>query len=93
MSNRLSKVIRGLWPNDSASSCKEVWCHDSKGISGYFDDAGNIHDLPSMVIGGFIGRKEQWEILWSARERLLSKHEPDTAMASIASMATKSSTN
>ena len=44
------------------------------GISGYFDDAGKIHDQPSVVIGGFIGRKEQWEGLWSDWEKLLSKH-------------------
>jgi hypothetical protein len=45
------------------------------GVSGYFDDAGKVHDLPSMVIGGFIGRKEQWEGLWSSWARLLSKHD------------------
>lgn len=42
------------------------------GISGYFDDSGKIHDQPSLVIGGFIGRKEQWAQLWSDWEKVLS---------------------
>ena len=45
------------------------------GLSGYFDDAGKIHDQPSLVIGGFIGRKEQWESLRSDWEDLLLRHD------------------
>ncbi|HEY1203274.1 MAG: hypothetical protein ABSH46_18915 [Bryobacteraceae bacterium] len=45
------------------------------GLSGYFDDAGKIHDQPSVAIGGFIGRKEQWERLCSDWDALLLRHE------------------
>jgi hypothetical protein len=50
-------------------------CVIASGISGYFDDAGRIGDTASLVVGGFVGNKKQWDALTPEWEQVLAKNE------------------
>lgn len=49
-------------------------CSVASGFSGYFDDAGKVGNTASLVVGGFVGAKEQWERLIPAWEQVLTRN-------------------